>query len=342
VLMQTDFEQLLNQACERLSSEIAAGARFEKSAEFENRVREVFDALLAGDPMKVDFQPHPHVFPDIVLGSFGVEVKFTEGDSWRSVANSILESRRGEQVEHVYILYGKMGGIPGVRWGQYGDCVCHVRTSHVPRFEVDMEPHESLFFKMGTTYEAFSHMPVEERMKSIRVYARSRLKQGERLWWLEDKEEPEHTLPIQARLYMTLPQAEKRKMRAEAAVLCPQIVKPSRAKNKYDDVTLYLLTYHGVLCPQARDLFSAGSVALRSDPTRGGNYILRALLDIQQEMLEAFGYLEDALFVEYWGTTVAPEQRVKEWLTRADSFADVWKPSDYLFIEPPALRGRSQ
>ena len=50
---------------------------------------------------------------------------------------------------------------------------------------------------------------------------------------------------------------------------------------------MYLLTYHGVFCSQARDLFSAGSVALRLDGTRGGNYLLRALRDIEQLMIDA-------------------------------------------------------
>ena len=74
-------------------------------------------------------------------------------------------------------------------------------------------------------------------------------------------------------------------------MLCPEIVKPSRSKHKYDDATLYLLTVHGVLCPQIRDLFSAGSVALKSDSKRGGNYILRALLDLETEMRRAAGQI---------------------------------------------------
>ncbi|WP_395088606.1 hypothetical protein [Armatimonas sp.] len=130
---------------------------------------------------------------------------------------------------------------------------------------------------------------------------------------------------------MNLDQVEKRRLRAEAALLCPQIVKPSRAKNKYDDVVLYLLTYHGVLCPQARDLFSAGSVALRTDSQRGGNYVQRARQDIEKEMEAAALRLEDSLFIEYWGRSIPPESRIAEWLQAADRLAETWKPSDVLF-----------
>ena len=130
---------------------------------------------------------------------------------------------------------------------------------------------------------------------------------------------------------MHLPQDEKRTLRAEAALLCPQICKPSRAKQKYEDVAVYLLTYHGVLCPQVRDLFSAGSVAMRADRTRGGNYTLRALKDIENLMLDAAERLDDRLFVEYWGESCAPENRVERWLQLADSYAKDWKPSRELF-----------
>jgi hypothetical protein len=184
---------------------------------------------------------------------------------------------------------------------------------------------------MGTTYQEFSALQVEAKMRYIRDYARGRLKEGERLWWLEDKLEPEHSLPIAPRLYTSLSDNEKRKLRAEAALLCPKVVSPSGTKHKYDDAVLFILTYHGVICHQARDLFSAGSVALRSNSTRGGIYIQRALQDIESEMREAATRLEDDLFVEYWGERIEPKERIPRWLIMADKFAKNWVPSEVLF-----------
>ena len=279
----------------------------------------------------IDFSPHPHQFPDIILGAYGIEVKFTKGDNWRSVANSVFEGTRDPAVIDIYVVYGKLGGQPEVKWARYDESVIHVRTSHVPRFEIEIESDRSLFKTMDISYADFCRLSTEDRMTHIRKYARSRLRPGERLWWLENSPDSAHSLPIQARLYMRLPQEEKRQLRAEAALLCPQVVKPSRSKNKYDDAALYLLTYHGVLCSQARDLFSAGSVALRSDSQRGGNYILRALRDIENEMRMAALHLEPALFEEYWGFDVAPDTRIGKWLELADSYASDWIPSQELF-----------
>ncbi|GAC1634445.1 MAG: hypothetical protein NVS9B14_10510 [Candidatus Acidiferrum sp.] len=216
----------------------------------------------------------------------------------------------------------------------------HVRTSHVPRFEVEIGAEQSLFEKFGIPYDRFCALSPHDKMEHIRRYARSRLKEGDRLWWLEDKpeREQEHSLPLEVRLYMNLEQDEKRQFRAEAALLCPWIVKPSRSKKKYEDAAIYLLTYHGVLCPQARDLFSAGSVALRSDAARGGVYIARALKDIESEMKLAAERLEDALFVEYWGMAVPRRDRISEWLRRADSHAKGWQPSKVLFCPTKVIK----
>ena len=326
-----EFEKLLTDVADRLEAEVRQSSVYRPPHEFENRARQ----LLLDLGNDVNLSPHPHLFPDIVLGEFGIEVKVVNTDSWRTVGNSIFEGTRDLNVKKVYVLYGKMGGTPSVRWAKYEDCVMHVRTSHVPRFELEIGAKESLFAKFEISYEDFCELPHESKMKLVREYARKRKKPGDRLWWLEDKPEEaqEHSLPLEVRLYMTLPQEEKRKLRAEAALLCPQVVKPSRAKNKYDDAALYLITYHGVLCSQARDLFSAGSVALRSDETRGGIYTMRSLKDIESEMRQAAERLEDALFVEYWGASVAPPRRIREWLGRADQYAKDWIPSNELFLQ---------
>lgn len=78
-----------------------------------------------------------------------------------------------------------MGGIPEVRWGKYGDCIVHVRTSHRLRFEVAMDARKSLFKDIGITYEEFRKLPESEKMHHIRQYAQKRRKPGEYIWWLD-------------------------------------------------------------------------------------------------------------------------------------------------------------
>lgn len=324
------FEAELNRIVEDLKRE-ALAAPFQEAKRFEQRVREVAAVYFGEDA--IDYDPAAQAFPDIAVAGTGagIEVKFTMNDTWRSVANSVLETNRVRDVEKVYLLFGKMGGVPDVRWGNYQECVMHVRTSHVPRFEVDLDAGESLFTKMGISYDAFRVSEMHQKMEHIRRYARGRLRPGERLWWLEDSPNESHSLPIQARLYTKLSGEEKSRLRAEGLLLCPQIVSSGRSRNKYDDMVLYLLTYHGVLCHQARDLFSAGSVANPLNDDEGGIYIERAIKLLEPEMLRAAHRMDDELFVEYWGRSVQPTERIREWLKQADANASGWVPSNSLF-----------
>lgn len=325
-----EFEKVLDDVCLTLTQKLKKQTKKITSFDFEKLVRKTTSDALKKYALAVDMAPPAQEFPDIVIDKFGIEIKFSEKDTWRSIANSIFESRRNAQVEHVYLLFGKMGGVPESKWNRYDDCIMHVRTSHVPRFEVEIDTPTPLFAKLGVSYEDFRVLPMAEKMPFIREYARGRMKPGERLWWIEDSDEP-HTLSLEVKLYTKLESKEKIRLRAESALLCPQIVKGSRVKGKYDDATLYLLTYHGVLCNQARDLFSAGSVAMRSNQERGGNYLMRALQDIEPHIKEASIYLEDKLFEEYWGEKVTPDKRIEHWLKKLDEYADGWVPSDYLF-----------
>lgn len=328
-----EFEALLDTVCGQLTAE-SQHKSFGSSRAFEDRVREVVLANLSDQAIAIDFDPHPQAFPDIAVGEFGIEVKFSLSDTWRSVANSVLERNRIESIKTIYIVFGKMGGTPEVKWGEYEKSVIHVRTSHVPRFEVELDSKKSLFQQMGISYDDFRQLPMAEKMTHIRSYARSRLEKGERLWWMGDEaSQSEHSMPIAARLYTELPRAQKLRLRAEAVLLCPQVVKPRRAKNKYDDVALYLLTYHGVLAHQTRDSFSAGSVSNPTNDKKGGRYVPRALSLLESHMLEAAKRMDTQLFEEYWEYPAKPEERIAIWLSKADAFAQNWIPSKSLFLD---------
>ena len=369
------FHALLDMICAKLTRE-AQTVGFSKALEFENRVRVVTQELFNGldqetdHPLRkqyadefplnivVDMRPPAQAFPDIVLGDVGIEVKFTEADTWRCIANSVLETNKIHSIRHICVVYCKMGGTPEVRYDDWENAVMHVRTSHVPRFELEIGSTKSLFKIMGISYDDFSALEMSEKMVYIRNYARSRLKEGEHLWWLDDPSDDSaqtHALPLNARLYTNLEMEEKTRLRAEAVLLCPQILSSGRSRHKYDDLVMFMLTYHGVLCHQARDLFSAGSVAgvggngrikktKLEDRITGkdfdGIYILRSLLFLEEDMWKAANYLDRKLFIEYWGDDIEaninisdPLQIIRYWLSQADNYAKEWKPSDYLFLD---------
>ena len=114
-MLKEEFERSLSLIADQLTQE-ARATPFKSAHQFEGRVREVAKTRFNAKIM-IDFNPHPQAFPDIAVGEFGIEVKFTANDTWRSVANSILETNRIDAVQFVYIVFGKMGGTPTVKWG---------------------------------------------------------------------------------------------------------------------------------------------------------------------------------------------------------------------------------
>ena len=328
-MKKEEFEKILTEAAERLQAAIKADRAHRKPDAFESLARKVLAELTENESIAVKQDPHPHAFPDIAINGYGVEIKSVTQDSWRSTANSIMETMRESSAREIYLLFGKMGGEPEVRWRKYEDCVHHVRISHAPRFCVEMNGEEkSLFSKIGISYADFAVKSPEEKMAHVRDYARGMLKKGERLWWLEDIN---HALEMRVRRFSHLSADEKITVRAETAALCPEIVAPSRTKRKYDAAFHYLLSHHSVLA--ARDMFTAGSVGMVGGH-EGDEYIKRQFAAIEERMLEAFGYLSAALFREYWGREVPDgrKKRLNAWLKIADEKAQgKWKPSKELF-----------
>jgi len=323
------FSVLLDKVAAQLGDEIRQSTKYHGPAEFQQRVFDVLRDVAAADG-NLDVKPtfHPHAFPDIHANGFGLEVKTTTKDSWLSVGNSVFEGMRDPAVKDIYVMFGKMGGMPSVMWGRYEDRITHVRISHAPRFVLEMDRDSSLFGKMKISYDDFAKLDPHGKMKHVRDYSRGRLKPGERLWWLEDQDSPGK--PLEVRLYMSLAAKEKIKLRAEGALLFPQIVAGGRVKDKYTEVAFFFLRYHSVFCPQTRDLFSAGSVAGKE---RGGNYLQRSLKNIEGAMREAAECLPEDIIEEYWGEKVEPKDRIKHWLKKADRLATKWKPSEELFLE---------
>ena len=331
-LTRDEFELALDEVVAALTDNLNASDLYHDPRRFEQHVRDMLRQTLRESGLSPVPGEHSHAFPDMTLNGFGVEVKFTKNDTWLAVGNSIFESMRTPGVESVYIIYGKAGGKPEARWSRYEDCVTHVRVSHSPRFVIEMESErQPLFEHIGVDYETFAKFDDEQKMQRIRDYARSRLGAGERLWWLE----PSRSMPVAIRFYVDLPDAERRVLRAEAALLCPQVCGPSRGvigRRKYHDAVLYLLTHHGVLCHQARDLFSAGSVSQHIPRLSDGEpSVSRSLRDIENLMVDAAHRLDNALFEEYWGEGCEPDDRIPEWLRRADVVAEGWQPSRNLF-----------
>lgn len=72
-------------------------------------------------------------FPDIVANKFyGIEVKTTTKNHWKTTGNSVLESTRIEDVERIFMLFGKLGKPIEFRGRAYEECLSEVVVTHSP------------------------------------------------------------------------------------------------------------------------------------------------------------------------------------------------------------------
>lgn len=190
-------------------------------------------------------------FPDIVAAKFyGVEVKSTKEDHWTSTGSSILESSRVQDVERIYMTFGKLGGqVQFLSW-PYEDCLYGIAVTHMPRYLIDMrlKHGETIFDKLQIPYDVLRKM--DNPVVPVSKYYRSKLKPGESLWWASDAGEEAVSATI--RLWKNVPCPEKRKLTTYGCVNYPEIF-----AGEYDRYALWL-TSRGVVDPHIRDQFSAG------------------------------------------------------------------------------------
>lgn len=202
-------------------------------------------------------------FPDIIAaGYYGIEVKATKKDNWTSIGNSVLESSRLSSVEKIYILFGKLGGIPDVMCREYEECMRGIAVTHYPRYQIDMklESGQSIFDHMGVSYD--SMRSEKNPVRHVRDFYRSQMSEGDALWWIDDGGDSIPELSPVIRNYSSLDSITKDSIKAELFVLHPEIL--SNSSNKYRNVPAYLASRYGVVCANVRDIFTAGGrVALQ-------------------------------------------------------------------------------
>lgn len=201
-------------------------------------------------------------FPDIVAEKYyGIEIKSTKKDCWTSTGSSIVETTRIENVDDIYMLFGKLGGdIPQFKCRPYQDVLYDIAVTHSPRFLINMELNkdDTIFSKMGTTYDNFRTS--SDSISLARHYYKQRAKQQNRIempWWItSDNLEKGHSFNI--KLWNSLSINEKRELQTKCMILFPEALNPARSNTKYNNTSLWLCSYNQIVNPNIRDLYSAG------------------------------------------------------------------------------------
>lgn len=234
-------------------------------------------------------------FPDIIAGkNFGVEVKSTCKNHWTSTGSSIIESTREENIENIYMLFGKLGGSPAeFRCRPYAECLYDIAVTHSPRYLINMDiPHaETIFSKMNTTYDEFRKS--KTAIESVREYYYKKAKQEgkqEMPWWFSNSETVGN---VNVRLWSTCSVEERKVLKAKMIILFPEIL-----DSQYANMALWLCSYHSIIVHNARDMMSASGQYKR---IKGGGLLQQPIPHIVGSILEVSHIIKelfcDAAFI---------------------------------------------
>jgi len=243
------FIEILTEAKSRL---LQTGVKNIKSGEeFEAVLHGVIKGICAEKSIRDVARTSPHAFPDIYIWPFGVEAKFTVGDTWVTTGNSITEATRVKDLKRIYMFFCKQGkaGKSDIMFRPYEECLSDIVVTHSPRYKINMtlSKDENIFRKMGTTYEAFYQ---KDTINAAKDYYRSILKKGEELWWIDSG-----VIPI-IKNVSDLDEDAQARFKVEVMVRFPEVF--SVSNRKYIKPALYLLQEYQATCSSFRDLFTAG------------------------------------------------------------------------------------
>jgi hypothetical protein len=252
-------------------------------------------------------------FPDIIANKFyGIEVKTTTQNHWKTTGNSVLESTRVEDVERIFMLFGKLGKPIEFKCRAYEECLSEVVVTHSPRYLIDMnlEKGKTIFDKIKMPYDTLRQK--KNPIKPITDYYKSKLKPGQDLWWIQDTEQASNLV---INIWNNLNPKEKQEIKNRAMVYFPEVF--SNKGDKFARLAIWLVTREAIVCPNIRDLFTAGGQ---------DDYIInnKTYKNIPRIYIKLFDNIDSVLSIltstsaielsEYWNEKTSEKKKLIDWI----------------------------
>lgn len=332
-----EFRFLMAKVDDMLNSEAKGKEEYYKGRNGTQLEEDVCDALIRSaihTPFEGTIQLVSGAsFPDIVANRFyGVEVKSTNKNHWKSIGSSILESTRDQNVERIFLTFGKLGAPIAFKSRPYEECLSGISVTHYPRYQIDMElgVGETIFDKMGIPYDTLRGM--ENPVAPVSKYYKQELKPGESLWWAADSDIDQTVAPPTVRLWSALSPEEKNYYTVQGYALFPEIL--GHSTTKYQRYALWLATNCGVINTNIRDQFSAGGKVDITTPNGIYKRMPAAFGRIQRYrdlIVETLMFATSEALKEYWKLIDLPGDRISYWCEQIAIFAGTKKEETHMF-----------
>jgi len=280
-------------------------------------------------------------FPDIVAKvnenkAYGLEVKTTTKDHWTSTGSSIFEGTRVENVDRIYLLFGKLFEPIDYKYRKYEECLTTVAITHSPRYKIDMEinAEDTIFSKVGVDYDTLRKL--QNPFSPIKDYFRNNLKdKNEDIWWFDQYEEKTANLAV--RLWANLRLVEKNNLRVEAFAHFPGLF--GNNNKKYSRLATWLASHHGIINPSLRDTFTAGG-----QEEMFGHSFPKIFIRLKEEwtdILNKIENLEEEDIKFYWDIKNITKSKKDTWLDLCLSYSKEQLNTEQLKLLSNYLRNSS-
>lgn len=319
----SDFSKLVENATQALNREANSNTSYYLTRNAQKLEDDVLRALndnskgtpFEGSIIKISGQR----FPDIVAGKFfGVEVKSSKDIHWTTLGGSINESTRVEDVERIFLTFGKLVNPVEFKSRPYEECLSEVVVTHYPRYKIDMslKNGETIFDKMNITYDELRKK--ENPVLDVVRYYKKNLKKGERLWWMEGSDEQSteqlNASSAKVRLWRTLEQNEKQRLIVCAYAFFPEILGANQ--DKYDNLSLWLVSKYGIVSTSMRDSFSAGGKVFLT-VNRVSQLVPRSIYNLFENHMAVKKQImstSETTLKDLWNVSNVQDNRIAQWV----------------------------
>lgn len=255
-------------------------------------------------------------FPDIIARKFyGIEVKTTTQNHWKTTGNSVLESTRVDDIERIFMLFAKLSTPVEFRCRPYEEVLSEVVVTHSPRYLIDMdlEKGNTIFDKIKLPYDTLRKK--ENPIKPIVDYYKNKLKPGDELWWM-DSENNSKPSNVVIRVWNNLSSTEKHNLIIRGMAYFPELF--SNRSDKFGRFAIWLATREAVVCPNVRDLYSAGGVGdfkINNTVYKGVSRIFLNLFNAIEDVKQIVSDTPITELMNYWNIKTTEKTRMKDWIT---------------------------
>lgn len=314
---RNEFNSLLNTTIEELNIH---GQNPSKEIEklfgrnLEPYVKDLMSELAVGTPFENSIELiGGQKFPDIIANRFyGIEVKTTTQNHWKTTGNSVLEGTRVDNIERIFMLFAKLASPIEFRCRPYEDVLSEVVVTHSPRYLIDMnlEQGKTIFDKINMPYDTLRKK--ENPIRPIVDYYKSKLKPGEELWWMDNQEQ---VGGLKLRFWNKISKEEKKQLLILGMVLFPEIF--GNSQDKFNRFAFWLVSKHNVVCPNTRDTFTAGGTGDFFVGSKIYNKVSRIFLNLLNtipEIVETISQTSASELSEYWEMKTTDKKKFFDWI----------------------------